>query len=245
VKIDKFLGKINSKNEEERLRLLWFLVGFFMLIVFGLWFFNFNSNLSRLGGFSLDTSTLPSFPEVDQVGHLEEIAERGNEILESAGADFSQEYWQNVGQKYLADKNFLKEEDFSELKIAEIKNENGVVLMKYEHYYKGLLVYGSNLILHFDVNSGEFIKAEDSLKKGVDIEIDPVISSQKSIEIAKQQLNNSDVSFKNSSLVVITLEEKQYLVWHLFFDNLKDSSKVQIFVGAKNGGVILPEELDK
>lgn len=227
------------------MKLLWFLVGFSMLIVFVAWFLNFNSNLGRLGAISLDTSSLPSFPKADQIGSLEEIAERGNEVLESAGANLSQEYWQAIGQKYLANENLFKDEGFSELKIAEVKNENGVVFMKYEHYYKGLLVYGSNLVLYFDANSGEFIKSEDNLKKGIDIEIDPAISSQKSIEIAKQQNDNPDISFKNSSLAIVTLEGKQYLAWHLFFDNPKDSSKVQIFVGAKNGGVILPEELDK
>lgn len=245
MKIDKLFRNLGDKSEEEKTKLLWFLVGFSMLIVFGLWFFNFNSNLSRLGSFSLDTSALPSFPETDQVERLGEIVEQGNEILESAGEGLSQEYWQKVGQEYLASASFFKDEDFSELKIAEVKDENGIVLMKYEHYYKELLVFGSNLVLQFNSQSGEFIRAEDALKKNIDLEIDPTISSQKSIEIAKQSFNNPDFAFKNSSLVIVSHKGKQYLAWHLFFDNLKSSSGAEIFIGAKNGGTILPEELDK
>jgi Zn-dependent metalloprotease len=245
VKLDKFLRKLNSKNEEERLKFLWFLVGSSMLIVFVVWFINFNSNLGRLNSFNLDTSSLPKFPEAEQIDKFDEIMEQGDGILDSVVANFDQAYWQVAGQEHVQKENLFGDEAFSELKMSGVENMGEFVVVKYEHYYKGVLVYGSNLSLYFDPNKGEFIRSENSLKKGVDIGIDPEISSQKAVGNAKQQFNDSEIVFKNSSLVIVTMEDVHYLAWQLFFDNLENSSEVQIFVGAKNGGVILPRELDK
>lgn len=243
MNIKEKIRKLQNGKEEEKSKFLWFGVAFFMLVFFLAWIWNLNINLRRMSKVDFDF-TLPDVPENISEDKIGEIVASGQDAIGELEDSFNDDLWTGRAEEYLNEKNFFADEEFSELRLSSVQKNDDFVVVKYEQYYKSLPVINGDLMLSYDMN-GNLSQVDNRLKTGIEIDIEPSVSAQKAKEMALYYLNDSNYVFENSNLAVVSFQDKYYLVWDLFFDVSDKEAKSEIFIGAKNGTIILPEELDK
>lgn len=239
-KLKAYFNNAEKKSEEEKMRVVWFWTIFFMIGIFGIWVINASYNLSSFGQKGAEISGLPEFPKTEDID-INGTLQEGSEII-SEYSEQSKAQWEKIGDTYIAEKNILADDGFSVLKLKDAKQEDGAIILDYEHYYKNVLVLDSRLVLAVDLKSKEVSERENALKNGVDLSVDPVVSAKEAADIAAKEINDSGYSFKEAVLAIARDEDKYYLVWQTVFqkgDAISDARK--ILVGAKRGG-ILPVE---
>lgn len=234
---------MRNGKEEERQKFLWLGVFFFMSVFLIVWLWNFDMNLRKMTDFRLDFS-LPEIPQDLSIDGAKSVISEGEKALDNVGDGMDENFWKAKGEEYLVQKDFFVEEEFSELRLVSVEERESLTVLSYEQYYKSVPVVGGGVDMYFNLN-GDFEKLDETLRKNVDIIIEPEMSAQKAKGAAEYYLNNSDFVFKKSNLVIVSFQDKYYLVWDLFFEDQKDSGEKEIFVGARNGSIILPEQLDK
>ena len=84
-KIAKIINKIQNKPENEKIRIMWILVIFCMLLMIGIWKINFDLNKpTEINSDSSDNLDLPAFPKLEELNreikNIEELNEE--ELLE-------------------------------------------------------------------------------------------------------------------------------------------------------------------
>lgn len=236
-KLRAYFKNAEKKSEEEKMRVIWIWTILFMIGIFGVWVINASRNLASLGQKGAEISGLPDFPkpeDIDINGTLQEGSEMINEYSEQSKAQ-----WGKIGDAYIAEKNIFANDSFSILKLKDVKLEDSAIVLNYEHYYKNILVLDSRLVLAVDSKSKEVSERENTLKKGIDLSADPVVSAKEAADIAAKEINGSEYSFKEAVLAIAQEEDKYYLVWQTVFqkgDAVSDIRK--ILVGAKRGGIL-------
>lgn len=229
------LKNIEHKSEAEKTQLIWLMSGFSMVLIFCLWLAGAWTNFARLSDSStFDLSILPEFPHIETAG-LEETFRQGGKAMEDL-EKADEATWRSEGDKYVERKGILADEDFSTLRIAEIRSEGGNVVLKYEHYYKEVLVLDSILVLVANGETREVSERENSLKSGTVLAVDPVISAKEAALIAQKELENDSYAFSSAKLVVVFQSGKPYLVWNVLLRSGEDEKN--ILVGASRGSII-------
>ncbi len=238
-KVKKILGDIHGKSEREQKQIVWLLTAFSMIIIFCAGMLSIRTNFLNLGKSSMDLSGLPPFPEIEDIDFKEGLSADKNVETENESK------WKNAGDEYLQKKNVFGNDDFSSLKLAGIeKQEDGNVLLKYEHYYKDIPVLNSGLILISGLeDDGAVSEYQNNLKSGINIATDPVISMKNAFEIAEKELKNTGYVAKEGKLAISEYEEKFYLVWRVVLESAENGNNREILVGAKYGSVISSEKV--
>ena len=88
-KITKTIKKIQNKPENEKVRIMWILVIFCMIIMVGIWKINLDSNKStKINSPNFNNLAIPSFPKLEEkLGELNE----GVDSVEKLGEEKSEE----------------------------------------------------------------------------------------------------------------------------------------------------------
>lgn len=235
-RVKKFFENIEKKSEEEKMRLIWFLTIFSMIGIFCVWLMGAISNFSNLGNDKMDFSGLPKFPETENVD-LGGTLQEGQKILDNYASE-NKEGWEKIGDKYIKDNNILSSEGFSSLKLADVKEENGKALLTYEHYYKDIIVLGSDLVLAVNPENQEVSEKQNTLQKGIKLGVNPTITAQEASEIASKEIKNKNSVFKEAELVIAPYDGDFYLAWRTHFQPETGGEEEQILVGAERGGII-------
>ena len=232
-----------DRKEKERMKLFWSLVIFSMLGVFCVWLEGVDSNLRKLGGLEMDMAGFPEMPEGASSWNLNNILGGIDELNIKYEEDFSS--WQKAGDEYLDGKDIFGETgDFSFLRFIGADRKEDSIYLEYGHYYKDLPVLGSSLILVFDENSGEFLRFEDNLKKGIEIEIDPRISLKEAVLLAEKEIDEDGCIYADGNLAIAEYESNFYLVWDIIFAREEDETEYEVLIGAKNGGLVSIDKSD-
>lgn len=225
---------IDKKSEAEKARLVWYLASFCACGVFCIWLASTGSSLSQLGSGGVDLSQLPAFPQLEPI-NLDEALQKSGEALDDYEKT-SNAAWQERGSKYVAEQDVLAGDDFSTLKLAEVRKEEGAVILRYEHYYKEVPVLGSGLVLAADAKSEEISTREDNLKRGINLAVDPAISAKDAAALASKN-TDGNYAFSEAQLAIAEYEDNFYLVWKTVFRAEAGEEKT-ILVGAQHGGII-------
>ena len=235
----EFIINIRNGSEAKKARLTWFLVILFMLGIFFLWICGAQKNLSKMASSQLvDLSGLPSFPDagiadVDLGGVLKSGGEKLNEYLAEDKA-----HWQDIGDRYIKEKNILVADDFSSLKFVDSWEENGAVTVEYAQYYKDVPVSGKGLVLSIAADGSSVVEKSNNLVVGIDVAADPVVSLKAAGAIAEKESGDTGYKFKEGSLVIVGYEGEYYLAWKIVLVTDDEVDTKDILVGAQRGGVI-------
>ncbi|MFA7169235.1 MAG: hypothetical protein WC178_00030 [Candidatus Paceibacterota bacterium] len=234
------LKDIDKKSEAEKNRLVLFLSGFSVFCIFCLWLITAGNNFSELGKDRIDLSALPEFPQVDSID-IGDVLQKSEDTLDGFN-QINNTLWQESGDRYISEKNILKDDEFSVLKLADVQNMDDSVFLEYEHYYKDVLVLGSDFGLMINTESQEITEKTNNLKLGISLAVDPEISVKKAMTVAEEEIDDDSYVFDGAKLAIASYEENLYLVWKIVFDSEADDNSREILVGAKYGSII-PDEM--
>lgn len=233
------LKKNRIRSEAEKMRLSWMMVSTSMIVIFLLWTWGVNKNLSGLAGYKLDVSTLPAYPVSHDADLQASLAESVQNIQESMDEDKAA--WQDVGDAYIREKGLLEGNDFCSLKFASIGREGGNVMLEYGQYYKELPVIGRGLVLEAAQDKSSVTEKENKLETGIAILTDPVISAEEARKIAVRGVEDGAMQFEQSRLAIAGYEGDFFLVWQLDFIDMEGGEAMQVLVGAQRGSIVPAE----
>ena len=248
--VRNFLKNIRKGSDAEKMRLIWFLVIFFMVGVFLLWVDSAQKNFARMSEHRLDTSALPNFPKLDDIDfNIEDTLKNSGEKINEYLAE-DKAHWQTVGDKYIKEKVILDADGFSDLKFVDSKKDGDAVLLEYAQYYKDIPVLGYGLTLSANPDDGSVIEKEIRLAGGINLAVDPAVSLKAAGEIAEKAAGNDGYAFQTGSLVIVRYEGEFYPAWQIILVSNEDGSTKNVLVGAKRGNVIsadaaLPENVEE
>jgi len=249
-KVESFLKNMQKKPEQEKIRLVWFLTIFFMVGIFCVWFVSVKNNFYALGNSKINLSGLPEFSQEHSID-LQKNLKNGQDMLNGGAVNTANGDAQKnnadvekMGDKYIQDKNIFGDDGFSVLKLANTKEDNGVMILQYEHYYKNILVLGSSLSLSVNSDSGQVSELQNTLAKGVNIPVDPSIPMKDASKTAEKEIKDSSYVFDGGKLAIAKYEGKFYLVWDMIFKSEEKGDSREILVGAKHGGVKQHDEIE-
>lgn len=238
-KLKNLFKSIEKKSEEKKMRMMWVFVIFFMVGVFLLWIMTVSRNFSDAAKFKMNFSGLPELPQTENMD-IEKTLKDGQDALEKYASQ-SNEQLDKTGRKYIEDNKILADDNFSTLKISDVRQDKDTAILQYQHYFKEVPVLGSGIVLAVNMENGQVLETQDSLKKGIDIAVDPAIAAKDAQQIAAKEINNANYEFKNASLAICENEGKYYLAWKTVFESENGGDNKEVLVGAKHGGIIKDE----
>ena len=92
-KITKTIKKIQNKPENEKVRIMWILVIFCMIVMIGIWKINLDSNKStKISSPNFNNLAVPSFPKLEEklgelnegIDSVEKLNEKDSESFENS-----------------------------------------------------------------------------------------------------------------------------------------------------------------
>jgi hypothetical protein len=227
---------IERKPESDRLRLVWAMTIVAMIGVAVVGFGSISRNLSGAGSRAFDLQGLPQMPDMQEDRIVDSLGD-GKELV-SQYIELTNEQWGEVGGKYLAENNLLGEEKYSTLKLESAETEEGKVVLVYGQYHKDVRVQGGGVRLEIDLKSKEVMVAQNEIKRGIDIAVDPVVAAKDAVKVAQGAPDISGYVFSKSSLLVVPIEGQYYLAWEVIFKADKSKQEKTVFVGALRGNII-------
>lgn len=234
---------LNWKVKDPQEGKMWLWIGVSMLIIFGFWVWSVSSRINRfVTSAPQPLAGVSQFQGRNPVEELSKAQSEGEKILSEAQNRVSEEIFKSSGDAYIQKKGLLAGESFSELKWIDIKKGEVETEVKYQHYYKTLLVAGSELKLTFNSGTGEVLREENKLLAGIKLDTNPVLSAEEAALVVKKQ-NPAAGEMKASALVIVRRGEVTELVWILDFLDEKTQKHTPFLVSAKTGKLIAEAEL--
>ncbi|MEW6457309.1 MAG: M4 family metallopeptidase [Acidobacteriota bacterium] len=106
---------------------------------------------------------------------------------------------------------------------------------RYDQYYKGIKVWGAQVLRH--KRDGEIYAINGRYYENIDIDVTPKINETKAIKIAQDDLNiNSNRIKPNGELVIFPEEKAFYLTFKIILEDF--GLKFVYFIDAKTGEIV-------
>ncbi len=232
---------IRNKPENDRIRIMWLLVVFFMIITIGigvLEFLNKKSNFERFT--AMDTTKIPAYTQA--VGSLNKLSEETDKRIELIASEVEKAEMAEIAKKYIEENKLSEIGSIENLKLESISKTDGVWHLNFRQYYKGVPVERSNIGFTIDSSVKIATSSRFDYYPEIDLDVIPKISQEEAFEIAKKESKIDDLKLNSSALIVYsdvsTEPAKNYLAWKL---NVMSSGPIydyNYFVGARNGNII-------
>jgi len=243
-KSQNFIKNIKNRSDEEKMRLTWLLFAPVMVGVFILWTASIKSNFACLSNpLSIDTSTLPDFPETDDIDLGGVLVKSGQKLEEYM--DENNALLQSVGDEYLKGNKILDEDGFSSLKFVDSTGDNNSIILEYAQYYKDIPVLGKGVSLVVSLDDDTVSERSRNLAAGIDLASYPKISLKDAGIIAEKEFQGKDLVLKEGSLAIANYEEEYYLVWKVVLVSDSEEETQEVLVGAEHGGIVSRVAVDE
>ncbi len=227
---------------------MWFLVGFSMIIVFAVGFFEFFNKKPVLEKFaSIDLSKFPAYKE--SADNFSELSEKSSKEIESIAIEAKKVEMESIAQKYIQENKLPMGVNWQDLKLEKIEENSGVWNLNYKQYYKNILVEKSNIGVTIDSNTKIATSSSFDLYPGIELDVAPKVALEEALEIVKKEAKINNLTIKGSSLVIYSDTEgepvRNYLSWKLNVVSAEPIYDFVYYVGAKNGSVIENDNMIK
>lgn len=113
----------------------------------------------------------------------------------------------------------------------------GQVHVRMDQYYRGLPVFGDQLITHMD-SKGNLLSINGTLARPYGIEIEPTLSAKQALELAMADFGQEVSARPEVKLVVVRLDEGgTYLAWQVKLTDIESATPAAhtYFVNARTG----------
>lgn|GEM_PF-2806782 len=264
-RVGKHLKNIYNKPEEDRIKIMWVLVIFCMIVILGGWFviYKFNNRENKIAN---EISRMPSFSDLQKnVGDVnkqkenlfEEILDIAKKAeIEKIVIDYIKENELLCENDMMSCRLHLKEKDVSNLKLENIEKLENNWHLEYRQYYKNILVNDSDISFMIDDAEKKVISHISNFDPDIKLSnVEPKITKEEAYKIAKEDLNksldNGDNNFdlKKSELTIYrNMDEnpvEYYLTWKLNIFSLQPLCDYYYFIDAENGKVVFSFDDEK
>lgn len=157
------------------------------------------------------------------------------DILDKEKAD-------QIAYSFLIDNKNLFRISEENIKLSGVDEGNNEWYVTYMQYYGGVLVYGSKIGVTLS-KKGELISSGSDTYSNINVNIEPKLSQDETIQIAQKSFNYNNFEVKNSSLSVYLDDSGKYhLIWIISLFSAKPLAGKEFFVDANNGEILLQHE---
>jgi len=140
---------------------------------------------------------------------------------------------------------YLMSDPAQEVRAERIETDQiGMRHVRMVQQYKGLPVYGGNLIAHFSKDNA-LTTINGTYIDGIKVNTDPQLSSDQAVEVALRDFESSFGTGEPSrpELIVFPWEGKTHLAWHLELYSGSPVGRWEYFVDGQTGEVIFKVDL--
>jgi len=138
--------------------------------------------------------------------------------------------------EYLSE-HFELNDNYSFKKFRDEENRLGFHLYTYNEVYKGLTVFGKEILVHTE--NGSVKRVRGKISNNLELDITPTISVKNAFELAKKHLKVTDASdsLKNE-LIIYEDKEEFILAYQVRIETKSISISYDVFVDAKTGVIL-------
>ncbi|MCK5413392.1 MAG: hypothetical protein KAI57_03375 [Candidatus Pacebacteria bacterium] len=245
-KIIKSIKNLQAKPEDEKTKLVWILSIFFMIFIIGGWFSSLN-NKKTLGN-DFNKITLPPFPNIEtELNELDSTMNKIDNLKAGIINENEQTQIKEIAKLYIEEN--LSKKTYDNLKIKQIEKQENTWHLEYQQYYKDLLIEENKISLTIDDADRKVTDFVSNYNKDMNIAITPSIEIKKAQDKIISKLNNENLEFKNSSLVIYKNIIKKHptdyrLAWKINVIS-EPFQNDNYYIDAKDGEILYYYSLDK
>lgn len=244
-RIWSWLNDFQWQDKDSKEKKMWTGVIVSMALIFGFWLWSVNSRMNRFFAQApQQMSEIAQFQGADPAEAWERTQSEGEKILSDAQNRLTDETLKAMGAEYIKNRQILTGENFSELRLVDLKKGEAETELRYQHYYKTLPVVGSDLKVFFNSETGEEVREENQLAVDIKLDTNPVLSSQEAADIVLKQDSRAGET-KTGTLMIVRRAAQVELVWTLEMMNEKTGQRKSFVVNAKTGKIITDAQLDR
>lgn len=245
-KIIQNIKKIQEKPEEEKMRIVWFMSIFFMILIIGGWFSSFQNDEEDTQNDINNIKLLP-FPDIEtELSSIDTMVEKIDDIKTDAIGSNEQIEIEEIAGLYI--KKELSEEVYNNLRIKQIKKQESNWHLEYQQIYKDLLIEENIVSLIVNDSEKKVTDITSSYDNDINIKIIPNIEVEEAHEIITTKLKNDNLEFKISSLIIykniLTNPAEYYLTWNINVIS-EPFQNDYYYIDAEDGEVLHYYSLDK
>lgn len=240
-KLVQYIENINKKPEEERIKIMWLLVGLSMIIVIIFWWIGFSAgkpSQTKKDNLSLGVP-FPNFEE--ETKNINEFFKQINSPSALPDSNM-QEKLENAAKNYLKEKKLMDAKNIESLKIKIVEQLENNWYLSYEQFYNDIPVNESSISFLLD-SSLNVISYESNFDPNIKIDVEKKNSADEAYDSLIESTGRKNLNLQNSSLVIFrNLSEektKHYLTWKINVISLYPPyNNYYYFIDAKTGKVI-------
>ena len=241
-KLKNKIKSIQNKPEKTKIKIIWILAIFCMIIIAIGWYISlsFNKNVR----YNYNQSIFSSFPDLQkEISDIDKINTSYKTLIDQIAIESEQKEIEEIAKNYIEKNNYLKNGNVSDLKLKNIEKWKNNWRVKYEQYYENILVNESDI--SFIINNDEKKITSSSSNFDSDVKLDitkPEITKNEAYDLIVKTLKNENLDLKNSELIVYKDVDnnttKYYLTWKINIFSLQPIQEYIYFVNAENGKII-------
>jgi len=240
--LNDYLCEIQNKPEKTKLRIIWFLVVFCVIVMIGVWIVIFQvnkNNVNRNSNFQFPP--VPNFQE--EYNNLNMAVNEFKTLTVDLYSIEEKMKIVKIVEKYIQENNLLTDKEIENLKFQSIeKKEEGEWIVKYVQYYNGIAVNESENIFVVDTEKEEVLKFSLNFNSEINIDSEPNITEEEAFNVVSEELDDESLMLQNIQLVIYKEQKNDstdyYLVWKIDVFSAFFEKNYYYFVNAQNGNIV-------
>ncbi|MCK4592610.1 hypothetical protein KAT63_04200, partial [Candidatus Parcubacteria bacterium] len=230
------------KPEETKIKIIWILVVFCMIIIAGGWYINLDLNKNTR--YNYDKSIFSSFPDFqNEFDNINKISKDYTVFTSETAIENEKSEIKKIAKNYIEKNNYLEGGNISDLKLKNIEKWKNNWYVEYEQYYKDILIYKSNVSFVIDSEEKKIISSGSDFDPNVKINnIEPKITKDEACNLITNALKNENLDLKSSEIVIYRNIDKNpieyYLTWKVNVFSLQPLYDYVYLIDAENGKII-------
>ena len=236
------LKKIQDKPEETKIKIIWILVAFCMIIIAGGLYISLDLNKNARHNY--DRSIFSSFPDLqNEFDNINKMSKDYAALTNEAVIENEKSEIEEIAKNYMEKNNYLEDGNISDLKLKNIEKWKNNWYVEYEQHYKDILVYKSNISFTIDNEEKKITSSNSNFDPNVKINsVEPKITKDEAYDLIIKTLENKDLDLKNSEIVIYRDIDKSpakyHLTWKINVFSLQPLHDYVYFIDTESGKII-------
>ena len=237
-KIKNSIEKLQNKPEDTKIKTVWIMAVFCVIVVFGIWSLN-------LKGFKKDISSdyekLPNFgKQISDIGDAFDKIEDSSKIVSS---QIDQEEIIIIANNYIKENNLLTKDDLGNIAIDSVEKIDNMWIVNYFQYYESIPLDESKIYLKISDEDKTIVDYNLNYLTDIKIDTDPEITNVQAYDIILKDLDGDNLELKSSNLVVCNIlneeeENDYYLAWKMNLYSVLNKTEYYYYINADSGKII-------
>ncbi|MDF1498234.1 MAG: PepSY domain-containing protein [Patescibacteria group bacterium] len=239
--LNDYLSEIQNKSEKTKLRIIWFLVVFCVIVMIGVWIVIFQvnkKNVNRNSNFQFPP--VPNFQE--EFNNINMVVDEFKTLTDGLYSEEEKMKIVKIVEKYIQKNNLLTEKEIENLKFQSIEKKEDGWIVKYVQYHNDIAVNEGENIFVVDTEKGEVIKFSLNFDSDINIDSEPSITEEEAFNIVSGELDDESLMLQNIQLVIYKEQKNNstdyYLVWKIDVFSAFFEKNYYYFINAHNGNII-------